>query len=584
MAHQQALPINKKLQNAWYQRWNQSIDEAMASLAQIQTENNWTQLEIDDLQKFGFGDSAQFYMEALLLKGSLLRAQGFGQKSSAWIRRLIAKNSSLENPETFNFLFEYALDCWRREDTARALELFLLADQRAPSIIEKLFSQSNILWCLENLDLERKHIEVKILRLLEEVPASEQVFVRNVKEQWNAYQARKNFYSHMQLSDFEITGQGLFFRKWIAELPYTQTESLLLAESDQTYLWQGSYRLRTLAGIWSPSDKNSVRIGDAIDRIYLWVWKWLASENITKEKLYWTWDSVEQQLDLNELSKENSLLMRNACAWMGLVDPKFKKKQNGILKRLKSIESRNYPLLQTEYALIECLFEKDSSDLVSALNQFPVFARIYSQCKNFDLADDEVLLPRLHKIMNDRFQFKADKNYDVLVNTQEQTIHFIKSDTTINSAKISLLFSLLKSRDYVDFEEVGEFIDTRSIYNLAARVRGLTSKDCLYIKNQRLYKGQGWPLVKIFENEFDDKIPNLLSSYRLEKLNFVGSTAHLQAARALLPSTFTRKQLEKVLKISKATACRMMKEWLKDKIIRKNGQARAVQYCWENYE
>lgn len=572
----------QKLQEAWILRWNQRIEDAMLSLAQVQVEKQWEQLEVEHLANLSAGSQREEYLEALLLKGSLLRAQGSEQKSSAWLRRVLNKNSELQSPQGFRLLFELGLDSWRREDTGKALDYFLLADRKTRHLTEQVFTQSNILWCLESLDLDRRSIEEKLQYSLSQISEFDRPRVAHVLEQWRAYQMRKKFYTEMEAYSADISGQGLFFKKWIHELPYMQQASLVLEGLNSSYVWQGSYRLRTLAGVWSPADRGSVRIGDAIDRLYLWVWKWLANKDMSKEKINWTLESILQQLELAELNKENSLLLRNACSWLALLDSSFSKKAPKLIYRLQNISSSNYPLLETEFALISCLTQADSADLVKSLSQFPVFELIYQQNQKKNLSEKNVLLPLLQDYFVSKHIRTQKRKLEVAVNCQTNEVHFFKSDLKIRSPKMTLLLALLSKEGSVSFSQLGsEFEDSRTVYNLLARLRKHMSSQAFIVDDQKISQGPKWPRLEIMHlTDLAQAEPEGISSFIGAKVQVVGSEAYLQAARALLPNTFTRKELEAKLKISKATACRMIEEWLTKNWLSKEGQARSIQYQW----
>ncbi|MGZ3797497.1 MAG: hypothetical protein ACXVB1_14090, partial [Pseudobdellovibrionaceae bacterium] len=91
-------------------------------------------------------------------------------------------------------------------------------------------------------------------------------------------------------------------------------------------------------------------------------------------------------------------------------------------------------------------------------------------------------------------------------------------------------------------------------------------------------RGPGWPRVMVLHEPFEKNPTLTLESQKISSV--VDSESHLQAARALLPANFVRKDLEKILRISKSTACRMIEKWLNDDVITSKGQAKAKKYSW----
>lgn len=563
----------QSLQKAWVLRWNQHIEESMGLLADIQMQEKWDQLDPEQLKTFPQGPSRENYLEALLLKGSFLRAQGQEQKSSAWLRRVLNKNTELRDSKSFRLFFELGLDSWRSENVAEALDSFLLAEKKARSSVEKVFALSNVLWCLEALDLPRQSVENKLQDMLLK---TQELSLKHVEEQWKSYQIRKKFYTHLQIPpEKDLSGQALFLKMWLTELPYTEQKNSLLEDWDSHHLWQSSYRFRTLAGIWSPQDRSVVRVGDAIDRLYLWVWKWMANqEEMSLEKNLWTLESILLNLELSEQSQENKLLLRNAGSWLVLFEPTLKKKVGKILDRLQKVSSARYPVLEEEFNLIQCLSEKDGKDLVSGLKRFSVFSKIYQG----------EFLPHISSQVRNKKSLSRDKDIKITVDLQTEIITFHQNQLQIHSRRMCQLVALLIKYPSISFDQIETSVDPRSIYNLVSRLKKYFPKNSIRIEKQKIYRGSSWPKIDLVNQsalftESLDELGNFDFTDSL-KPQFVGSEAHLQAAKALLPEKFGRLQLQKVLAVSKATACRMIEEWFNEGLIAKQGQGKNIFYQW----
>jgi hypothetical protein len=565
------------IQKAWLMRWNQRIDESMMALAEIQVKEKWDLLSVDGIEMLPAGERREYYMESLLLKGAFLRAQGQEQKASSLLRKILLKNTELSDTQSFRLVFELGLDCWRREDIAQAMDYFLLAEKKARNIYEKIFSLSNILWCLESLDLNRSSIEEKLCSLMSEVNEKhDEKLIQNVKEQWLAYLMRKDFYGEMKVSGSkEESGQAKFFQLWVTELPYINQSDSKVQDLNSTYLWQSSYRMRTLAGIWSPMDRSVSRAGDAIDRLYLWVWKWMAIDEISTEKIIWTLESVLEQLEIESQSKENLLLLRNACSWIAILEPQLEGKLRKILTRMQKITGNFYPVLEAEFLLIQCLTQKDSADLIPSLERFPIFEKIFQ--KKFSL-------PRLEKRLSalDCLASKGNEAFYAVVDLASEKLFINGTGKSMKSAPLARLITLLNENTQVSFSSFEENPDSRRIYNLVDRLKKIFPKNSIGIANQEIIRGKNWPRVQILKSTdpVDLESHNITTEFSSHKLKFVGSEAHYQAARALLTDGFNRQALEKTLGISKATACRMIDGWLQEKWLKKNGSARSSHYSW----
>lgn len=433
--------IQSRMHSAWLLRWNQRIQESMAELAGIQNELGWENLVPEALGEVE-ESKQEAYLEALLLRSSLLRAQGQEQRSSAFFAKTLTKNRALRRAQGFRLSFEYGLDCWRREDLPEALEQFLLAQKKSRSLPEKAFASTNILLCLESMDLPLDKVEAELEQIISKVERTEDI--EHVLQQWHAFKARRSFYTSSQLEQKLCSkGQAAFYYRWCASLPYTSM--LAPVEADADYLWQGTYRQRTLAGIWSPQDKFACRVGDAIDRLYLWVWKFMAGDDISLEKIIWTLDSILAQLEIESQAKENLLLLRNACAWLSFVEPTVSSKLKKLLPKLGGISSSSFPLLEAEYALVLLLEEDSSNDLGSGFTPFPAFQKIFEGQLDF---------PKISKRQYELRQLKSGAStYFARIDLSSGKIKIPSSARVVASPSLASLAAKLEVQGKVSFEE-----------------------------------------------------------------------------------------------------------------------------------
>jgi hypothetical protein len=550
--------LAQTLEQAWLDRWNQRIEAAMQGLADVQALAGWAELTPDQVTVRG-ADAAE-YIDALLLKGSLFRAQGLRQKSSALLAKVQSQIDGAMIPRPFRLCFELGVDYWIEQDTASALECFLMAERKAQGDIQKLFSSSNVLWCLEDLDLDRADSERKVLELLK--GDTEKVLSKHVADLWDAYLLRKNFYQKMIVHDSKGEGLADFFRQWSRSLPYMENTSSLTLNQD--YMWQGSYRLRTLARIWIPADQHSTRLSDAIDRLYLWVWLAMAGRpEMTKEKTLYTLESILKDFEFENQSKENLLLFRNALGWMLVLHPAIKSRVESIYDRLAKLSSKNYPVLEAEFDLMLSLSSESpiSSDRANLYEAYAAFKKIHRDM-NSSLPH---LQERLTPIMT-----KA-RHYDLIIDQSRGEILLPADGKLVSSKALTQLLSLLVDNETLNTDE----LDTFEVSNLIYRARKLLGTKALIVRKNTLSRGPAWPKTLVLT---DVELP----AYQIEKLkpSMVESEVHLQAAKALLPESFRRKDLEKRLVVSKATANRMLENWLQENKLTVSGKAKATVYKW----
>lgn len=612
--------ISSTLESAWLNRWNQRIETALQEFAFVLNRSGWIDVQPDHLNQIPTQD-IEYYTEALLLKSSLLRAQGHRRRASSILQKTANKISALNKVYGFRLHFELGIDHWLDHDMAPALENFLMAEQKTRNSIELLFSCSNVLWCLESLDLERYEVEKKVENLLKNLDTSQNV--SHVQEQWIAYQMRKNFYHFLKLNIYQSkdqeniaiqSGQPLFFKRWVQSLPYfivnsnttgvNQSDSHeIIVDSEETekkYLWQGSYRERTLSGLWVPSDLYIDRTSDAIDRLYLWTWFWMAKKmNMTIEKVFFSLESVLNELDCDLQSKENLLLLRNSLEWISFLEPMLSRKLEKLRSSLRKIKTTHYPVLEAENYLIQRLTQPQvPRDLEVLISKFPIFIQILHEVENINHPhlSQNLLLPLLYErrkefsreISNKTSDlkcanlFSGDKiEKEILVNLLRLEVQVCETKTIVSSRPMALLLAALEKKDKVKVEEVfGPNFEIKSIYNLISRIRHLTSPQALIVRDQLILRGPDWPVVKIVHaSESITKIKPALNLHQ-NRIRVQNSEAYAQAAHALLPFVFTRRDVEKCLHVSKATACRMIEAWIKEDKILSEGQAKATHYKW----
>lgn len=574
---------SQKIQEAWLLRWNQKIDDSMNLLMDVNLSAGWDEILPEHLRNMKSASEKEAFVEALLLKASLLRAQGQKRKSSALLKKIMDVSDQILVVRGFRLLFELGIDHWVNEDLAQAMEYFLLASRKARSEVEKIFSVSNLLWCLESLDLPRVKVEKQLLDLIEDY--SSPLDISHVIEQWSAYGLRKKFYTELVLDEGEFLGQSEFFKNWVLALPYYQKKINLTesaeAEYPSSYLWQGAYRQRTLSGIWLPSDSESVKVSDAIDRLYLWTWWWMADRlQINAVKIIWTMESILNNLEIESQGKESLILLRNSLSWIALLEPNLKSRFEKVLNALNRILTSSYPVLEIEFVLTQALSDLTKLELIKALKTFPVFYEIYKEIKE---AKSLQSLPRLQRRLNPVVKFNKGKHFSLVVDISKNEIRTFNSYQVLKSKYLTQLISLLEKNGKARFEQLvdsQEEIDPRRIYNLVVRARKILSNSAIHIRGQEVIKGSEWPAILIMND--DSNLPEEFADvdFKNQKTSLVHSETHLQAAKALLPVQFTRKELETALKVSKATASRMIDKWLFEKLITVKGKAKAAFYIW----
>jgi hypothetical protein len=584
--------VHDKLNEAWLLRWNQKVPEAKAFLEEIQEQSGWRDLNGQTLAE---RNEHEFdgYADCLLLKASLFRAQGEFQKSGALIARIHKTHLETQRSIPFRLHFELGLDHWLNEYPQEALDCFVSAEKSARTEEEKINSLSNLLWCLESLDIDRTTVEEKIEKLLLKLSRGKPSDrIKSFVQQYQAYELRKGFYSRGEWPEnsvfpLTIEGQGAFFAKWAQAFPYFKSGNepeVEFPESEDRYLWQKSYRLRTLKGFSLITDKESVRVPDAIDRLYLWVWRWLACDpEINIKKIQFTLESIVLQLDLERLSKENLLLLRNALSWLSLLQPKLVCHVRKTLNQLRSMSSPGYWILNEEFQFIEWLKGKITQTEKVSFNRKSPFASI---AKELSAAEESVSIPRVQEFLKSVSQsrVRAGECTQLVLNMAQGQVQNLQTGEVQNSPLLLKLFSLAvkKSRFPVDDIDPSFGQDKRQVYNLLSRARKIFPGVKISIDGNEITAEVVQRSVCVVHENSESVTQGSSADQVLGAGKILAALVSESAARLIFAEGFKRQEIEKSFKISKASTCRVIAAWIADSKVQKNGNGKEVKYTWLN--
>ncbi len=574
--------LKTDLDSIWKQRWNQQIDSALKELSNFQFERSWNELSPSRLPE---PPASIEYLECLLLKASIMRAQGSYGESSRWIGKIIKLQKQYGIEDTFSLHFEAGLDHWCHEDVRSALDSFLASERFAKSPIQKVLAKSNVLFCLESLDLSRGLVEEQLGKALAGLSPDQ---VEHVRQQWTAYLLRKEFYLgrfNFEYENSDQIGQPEFFLNYISLLPYmndrlpSKFQSLL---DKKKYLWQGSYRLRTLEGLFLPIDKEPIRQGDVIDRSYLWIWFFMASEkDMSLGKVHLVLKSLRSIFDLKILSVENKLLLRNTLAWLKILSPNSMGDFSALGRQLQRINGENYPLLESEYVFSQAVQMLIANQSTKSLEIYSPFDSLWKALVKGTRKD----LPNLFDILEPLRASSKEVVEDLLfvVNISNQTLENRTENRRIRSRQLCRLFLLAKDKQMVKIEDLGEeFVQyRRNLYNLLARARRFDPTayfeiDGLFVRCR--LETQNYMFVGVSDSPKSNGSSEIIGLDRREIS--AADMASPSALKLIFPKRFRRRDIEKVLSLSKTSANRVVQSWLNKEIILRCGNGREIYYAW----
>lgn len=558
----------------WLKRWNQDISGAEEGLSVLKK-------SLDGAE----GDYG-LQLEIQLLESSILRAKGENKLSSSLLGKIYKNHAKQSKENSFYLSFELGLDYWCSEDVAGALNHFLEAEASAPNNIAKIFALSNLLWCLDHLALPQGDIVQKLKFELEdckiEIPA-----LKHVRQQFLTYSLRKDFYAGKDISVYShvgevFAGQASYLYAWCNELPYLKSSSSvdLSRLLHGHYLWQSEYRLGTLQGAITLKDQSVLRIDDGVYRLYLWIWRWInGDERANIEKILYVFEALLNILELDKLSKENSLLLRNSLGWLFLLNPKVVKKMSGIYQKLRRVNKvQEYIVLEDEFSFIQYMnsssFLRNDRDYegheyfkTMALK----FRNLHVEKNNCAVLTDYVL--------DSRRTISADEIFSVIVDLSKHQIKTINENQVIHSALLTHFFSLIVKNEVIGVSELGEdFIgDKRRLYNLCARVKNICPELELTIKDNKIYRESSARTILILHENRNEAFKNV--EY-IEAAKSTNVPVNIQAARFIFKDGFVRNDFQEAFNISKATACRFISALEAQGALKKQGLGRNVFYQW----
>ncbi len=576
MSFKSSLEIEK----LWRLRFLQKKQEVQRGLSQLSAEPNL------DLS---------LRIEIEILQSSLMRAQGGLQESNQILKALSDRTSDLP----FQFFVQRGLNLFVEGEFSLALEFLTRAQRMAHSLFEQLIASSNVLLCLENLNLETgaKFSEVKkYLRLLQDREMSEAM-----EQHLQAFEQRQAFRSGkippIFKNDAKGATQAFYQRLWVASLPFVfssrqgQNPPLLPLVLDQNWHMK-NYRLRTLTGDTRFADGESVELREYVDRLYLWTWKWLAQpdehhrENLKECLGKFRFDSFHKKL-----TGEDILMLQNSLDWILLFQP-FSAKQTQPLRDLLSSQKIQWtPLFEIEALIIHYLMalqKKEPSKkkaLAEKIKKHPLFKAPGLRWEKWLVAFSKEILahqrPASGRFSVDPVSFKIKtKDLEFVSEPIVKLLQALYSQESLPFAEaLEIAFGLSGYQE--DFHKM-------KIYNLLSRVRPCLPKSLkIYSRQERIYL-EGDRKTLCFLAESTRQIPlikgNLIAPLLLEhKKDHRDRWVHprLILKKALGRGHVSRHELQQMAQASKATTNRWIQKWLECGFIKKVGQGKSTSYLIE---
>jgi hypothetical protein len=543
-----------EIEKAWHQRYNRELDAC---------EQTVTKLEQDHFED----------REVQLLRASLLRASGQLAKSD----QMLSSLNSDEGNFGGRLAIQQALNYFSIGDYARAWPLFQRAKNLLTNDIERMIAVTNLIGCRDNLGLsfdaelaEAENFSPKLMGKFPELFS--QLRLLRLRLFFRRGELHKIFDNSQK-----IPSQEQYFRHWVGSLPYSKIALTEIDPSDlPSHFFQ--FRLHTLLGKVEQQSTATIKSSELIDRIYLWVWKWLVGE-----AAYPLSKIISQIQNLNNNSTlstcEDFLLLRNALGWLDLfgrsnISEKF-------LKKYSQFSSTEFSLLNHEWNWIQYFVAK--RDGVSA--RCP--ANLFPDLGFFQLENGEGGLGSFQQKFMHLKSFRYDQKNTIYPN---QSLAISANGNKLQSHDPVMLAALTLKFPSISFASLAKVLWGIRGYDPlihAGRVQRVIQKFKKFFavkcstKDGILYTE--WLKVPLIYNSSSAVLLPFENSDWLSLAgNVVGKPSEYEADEKVkkIGKKILREEIEKNLGCSRATAARWIKKRVESGHLKKIGNGKKVHYVW----
>lgn len=643
MTQHRTSPLN----TLWKVRLKQDETAVLSCLREIKSELGLDSLDSRALSQWlerpssrtsSVTQSRALAIEASLAWSSLLRLQGRHEECLEQIAQIQSVCRAQIEPPRFRLSFESGITLFALGRYLEALDQFMSAQSLAQSKLEQILSTSNLLWCLENLGCATEATESQLSSVVSSLSEGESKEFSQILSQWGAYQMRKAFREgrfneihRLNQDSMERSGlhQGSFQAQWALELPYHRffkpldSEALIRARQKAPFIYQTHGLFRTLSDLTHPDDAKSMPLSDQVDRLYLWVWRWLLQPDTGRSALIQSTLQVLLRPEIfGRLTADDRSLLVLSLSWLKAVDPAIARRLEPAFEALGGVRSSRSPLFELECLFIHWLIARRDGDSVSQksdralLGHHPLWESGNLHFKAWVSMIEDGQAPTGRKNRHDiprgiqmllsgspragGSQEPAAKKRSSLQIVVDLEKNLIKDCTgvTRRSETLCIGFYLLKDDSQIRIEDFAaqafgitrfdELTHYRKVVNLLSRMKALLGGSVHFgIRDQWVYRDEALDLI---EWVLPSSGALLLRQSKLARPKSPSMTiapskgALRKQSKNVHPAfldgktRFNRTDLESHLKISKSAAHRIIQKWLSEGRIRALARNRASQY------
>ena len=590
------------VRGAWQLRIRGDLAGSMARLSALNDELR--------LSASATGTPSGPALDALVLSLSLQRATGDSEPPRLRLADLEAGFKASGRPLPAILCYEKGMGLFSRGDFYPALDLFLQGSGAEGEPLYRLWCLTNAVFCLNNLGLPHVEKLREARSLLARLKAKHDV--DKVEAQLSAFELRIQF-REGKLERFPppVSGptsldQRLYFRLWARLLPYHRgyrppsDRELTAFLPPETGLDSHRYRLRTLQGVLHPDDWAVARPSEWVDRLYLWIWMWLANpDHFSFSRISLVLSNFPLSQMGHRLTVEDGCLLKNMLLWLELFEPSAEASLRKAWEWIPEPRNVAYPLFELEGLAIQYWKARRdrektlSDDLSLSLRSHPLwkspchhFAEIISHTDGNSVRVPPPLERLAHYLDGILGVAPGEKRAWLVVDLDRWQIRAQKQN--YYSESLCLALDLLRRLEAVPCEAFVEQCFGLSrfepehhlpkVYNLLSRLKRITSEKLRFSLREGLVRSEGnWDGV-YFRKTRPRSGPVRLRFGQVEPAPLVPQpVSRLGGIR--WEGALGRHELAVRLGRPRSTTNRLLNTWLQRGWISRVGKGKATRYC-----
>jgi hypothetical protein len=565
-------------------------------------------------------------LDFLLLEPSFLRNQTRMQEAKRITDEIeqLARNRAL--PGTFHFSFQKGLNCIGQSDFPRAVDCFVEAKLLAATAKERIAASLNGLMAMEalgyDLGKDADDLSRQIEALTEE---SLKAFYRGKLDSFRARAwYRKGEWDRLNQGAARFASDDSldYFLSWFAGLPFVEgcdkpalEERFFRRYQAQGSRWLLGYRARTLRGLLIEADLDpTLRIQDKVERFYLWAWKWLAAPDAPLlDKILLLKGDLEKSL-AQTLTWEQRQMLENAYRWLGFFSQTRDSEVCASLRALAAAQGNPVASLEYERLLLDYLVARKNGqgtiaqDTLEVLKDHParhLAGLLLPQFLDSLAAGGSAPRPLagLSRNLASIFPKPSERiSRGILVNALEGKVRVIEKNRTGNPAIVSPILSslllLLREKSVFPKAEMlracfgiaryDSYIHDPKIANTLSQANRLFRPFLRFqTKNGNILAHIGAPELLYFEGYSEHS--TMLSALGCHPAALLLCPATASRSSAIAPDRLeefretwkTRYDYQVLLNVSKATAARRLRKWVREKKVARRGIGKSSLYKME---